>query len=42
MFERSGLRLEKSEIELLDNLLERMLKYYSEEGVGMQKVTEYP
>lgn len=42
MIEKSGVRLSEEEGELLQDLLERMLRYRPEERIGMREVVEHP
>lgn len=42
MIEKSGVRLREEEVEVLGDLLEKMLKYRPEERIGMHEVIEHP
>jgi serine/threonine protein kinase len=42
MMEKSGVRLDKDEAELLEDLLRKMLRYRPEERIGMREVVEHP
>ncbi len=42
MIEKSGVRLSEEEVELLQDLLERMLRYHPEERIGMREVVDHP
>jgi serine/threonine-protein kinase SRPK3 len=41
MVEKSGVRLDKEEVELLEDLLHKMLRYRPEERIGMREVVEH-
>ena len=42
MIERTGVRLHEEEVEMLGDLLEKMLKYRPEERMRMHEVIEHP
>jgi serine/threonine protein kinase len=42
MVEKSGVKLDKEEMELLGDLLRKMLRYRPEERIGMREVVEHP
>ncbi|KAJ6505820.1 kinase-like domain-containing protein [Mycena vitilis] len=42
MIESSGVRLPEEEVDLLGDLLEKMLRYRPEERIGMREVVEHP
>ena len=42
MMEKSGVKLDEEEVKLLEDLLQKMLRYRPEERIGMQEVVEHP
>ncbi|KAH0839399.1 kinase-like domain-containing protein [Lanmaoa asiatica] len=42
MVEKSGVKLNEEEVELLEDLLDKMLRYSPEERIGMREVVEHP
>jgi serine/threonine-protein kinase SRPK3 len=42
MIEMPGTTLQEEEVKLLENLLDRMLKYYLEERAGLQEIIKHP